>query len=184
MRHPIVQFYFDYAALKELRRTGWLNRGISREDAESVADHSYSVALLAYVVSTEYFPQLEQGKVMSMALIHDIAEVIVGDITPGDGVPLEEKHRREAEAVRRIFSGLPNAERYVSLWEEYEAGTSPEARFVKEMDRLDTVFQAAWYEQKGHTKVEDFFPWAEARIKSPELRPILEDLLRYRTEKT
>src|SRR4051794_15354555 len=67
--------------LKEIPRTGWLDRGILAEETESVADHSYGVALLAWLLAPD---ALDRGRVVELALIHDLAEAVVGDVTPYD----------------------------------------------------------------------------------------------------
>lgn len=72
------------------KRTGWLKAGVPR--VESVADHSYRAALLALVLPES---GVDRVRCMKMALVHDLAESIVGDITPSCGVSTDEKHRRE-----------------------------------------------------------------------------------------
>jgi putative hydrolases of HD superfamily len=78
-------------------RTGWVYRGV--EKPESIADHMYRMAVMALtVVGSEY----DQSKLVKMAIVHDIAEALVGDITPVDGISDEEKHARELAAVEKI----------------------------------------------------------------------------------
>ncbi|NIW00357.1 HD domain-containing protein, partial [Candidatus Saccharibacteria bacterium] len=117
--------------LKQIYRKGWLKK-IPSEYGESVADHTFGVAMMAWLIATEFFPELDHHKVLRLALIHDIAEVYAGDITPGDGISAEKKQKIEREAVKEIFSKLPNGEHYVALWEEFELEQSPEAKFVKQ----------------------------------------------------
>ena len=71
-------------------------------DGESVADHSWAVAFLATLLCPE---ELNREKVLIMAILHDLAEVRVGDITPYDGVPVPEKHAREARAMEAMLVG-------------------------------------------------------------------------------
>ncbi len=66
-------------SLKETPRTGWLDRGIPAEDTESVADHSFGVALLAWLLAPE---ELDRAGVVELAMVHDLAEAAGGDITP------------------------------------------------------------------------------------------------------
>jgi len=80
--------------LKEVRRQGWVDSGI--EDAESVADHTCAVALFVLFSSfSEGCGPVDRARALTMALIHDLAETKVGDITPADNVPREEKLRME-----------------------------------------------------------------------------------------
>lgn len=133
-------------ALKELHRAGWKRVGIV--EPESVADHSFGVALAALVLAP---PELDRGRLLAMAILHDLAEVRIGDITPHDGVPRAEKKRREAEAAALLFAD--HAE-LAAIWSEAEAGVTAEARFLKSMDVLDLHLQAEVYGGRGHDTSE------------------------------
>lgn len=133
-------------ALKALDRAGWKRKGIVAP--ESVADHSYGVALAALVLAP---PELDRARLVAMALVHDLAEVRIGDITPHDGVPREEKKRREAEAAAALFADHPAL---AALWEEAERGETPEAKYLKQLDRLDMALQAEAYADLGFDTAE------------------------------
>lgn len=133
-------------ALKELHRAGWKRVGVV--EPESVADHSFGVALAALVLAP---PHLDRGRLLAMAILHDLAEVHVGDITPHDGVPRAEKKRREAAAAARLFADHPQL---AAIWSEAEAGVTAEARFLKSMDVLDLHLQAERYAASGHDTSE------------------------------
>lgn len=133
--------------LKELDRAGWKRVGVA--SPESVADHSFGVALAALVLAP---PELDRGRLLAMALLHDLAEVRVGDITPYDGVAHDEKRRREHEAAVVLFEARPDL---LALWLEAEAGQSAEARFLKQVDRFDLRLQAERYAAAG-VDVTDF----------------------------
>ncbi len=144
-------------ALKDLDRAGWKRVGVSRP--ESVAAHSWSMALAALLRCPA---DLDRGRVLAMAILHDLAEVRVGDITPHDGVPREEKKRREREAAAALFAGHPEL---LALWTEADLGQSPEARYLKELDNLDMGFQAERYMTRGHDVSEFLGATAEARAR-------------------
>jgi len=126
--------------LKSLPRTGWLRAGI--ENPESVAAHSWGVAWLSLVLCP---PNLDRGRVLEMATIHDLAEIRVGDITPHDSVSRDDKHRMEDEAMNDLLEVMCHRDELKALWDEYEAGKSKEAHFVKQMDKLDMALQAQEY---------------------------------------
>lgn len=132
--------------LKELPRAGWGRVGVSTP--ESVADHSFGVALLAALLCP---PGLDREKVLLMAILHDLAEVVVGDLTPHDGVPPDEKHAREAAAIEELLAGWPELR---ALWEDCDTKASPEARFVKRLDRLDLGLTARRYAERGFDVAE------------------------------
>lgn len=177
---PLLAVYFEFNHLKQLYRQGWLKRGLPRDQCESVADHILGVALLAWFFTEKGFPSDSREKILHMALIHDLGEVYAGDITPADGVSLEEKQRLERKAVRRIFDKLPGGEEYLELWEEYEAGITHEARLVRQFDRLEMVLQALVYERQGMGSLEEFFRSATQAVDSPELVLLLDAAKRMR----
>lgn len=124
--------------LKDVVRAGWVLAGV--KNPESVAAHSWGMALLAIELCP---PELNLARVLTLCVLHDLAEVRVGDITPHDGVSGEEKHRRESEAIQAF--GM-NA---ISAFEEYEAQVTPESQFVKRLDKMDMALQAEIYEAQG-----------------------------------
>jgi putative hydrolase of HD superfamily len=128
-------------ALKGLARAGWVRVGV--DAPESVAAHSWGVAFLALLRCPR---ELDRGRVLALALLHDLAEARVGDITPHDGVTAEEKHRREREAAEEL---LAEHGELLALWQEAEARATPEARFVKELDLADRRAQAELYAAQG-----------------------------------
>ena len=87
---------------------------------------------------------LDIVRCMKIGLVHDLAEALVGDITPHCGVSKEEKARREAEAMETIRASLPGSAvgaEIVALWHEYEAGATPEARVMKDLDKFEMCMQ-------------------------------------------
>src|SRR5262245_26459952 len=81
---PLIEAYFEFAQLKQLYRQGWLRRGVPPERCESVAEHIFSMAVLAMVVADAYFPKLDLLKVLRLVLLHDFGEIYAGDIIPAD----------------------------------------------------------------------------------------------------
>lgn len=171
----VLRFLRLAGRLKETARAGWGLRGIG--DPESVADHSFRVALLALVLSRGADPPLDRERCVAMALTHDLAESMVGDITPYDGVSTGEKNRREREAMQRLATLLGDDEP-LRLWEEYQAAATAEARFVKDLDRLETVLQAAEYEEARGAELAEFREMGERRAWLPATRPVYDALLR------
>jgi putative hydrolases of HD superfamily len=173
---PLIEAYFELHHLKQLYRQGWLRVGIPRETCESVAEHSFFVALLCLFLADTCFPEADASKLVRMALLHDVGEARAGDITPHDGVSREEKQHREREAVQRIFSELPRGADYLALWEEYEQGTSFEARLVRQVDRLEMGLQATVYEHQGAGDLSQFFASVHKVLETPELQALLAEL--------
>lgn len=162
--------------LKALPRTGWVGVGVPRP--ESVASHCYGVSLLAAL----YAPRegLDSSKCVRMALLHDLAEAEIGDHLPEavGGMSGSEKAALEHAALRGISGaddGLLGVEG-LALFEEFEGGQTPEARFVRECDKLDMLLQACRYEEETGLDLSEFFvgipPFAFASLA--ELRERVE----------
>jgi putative hydrolase of HD superfamily len=155
--------------LKRTKRTGWVRAGIP--DPESVADHSYRVAILTMIAAAD--SPVDQLKAIKMALVHDLVEAETGDIValPHGGAVLsaDEKHRLEMAAAARIFPDDDDAE-YAALYREYAAGITPEAILVKELDRLEMAYQAAEYEDRHGIDLTEFIDSADAFIRSDRLK--------------
>jgi putative hydrolase of HD superfamily len=172
----IVKTYFEFNHLKQLYRQGWLLRGVPVERCESVAEHSFGVALLALFLADSYFPHLDQAKIISMALIHDFGEIYAGDFTPSDNIEATEKQNLERQSVIKVLQNLPNGSTYIALWEEFESGESPEARFVRQIDRLEMGLQASVYSRQNLIDPSGFFTSAMRALQEPQLQSILKDL--------
>ena len=167
---------------KDLKRTGWKKRQV--EQPESDAEHSFSLALLVMLTVPS---ELNRQKCLEMALIHDLAEIYAGDLTPDDTVAPKEKHRLEMQAMKRISQEL-SVPYFEELFSEFEAQQTPEARFVKALDKLDTVLTACYYDQNKRSPVEllpEFGAYAQkslSKIGTDEVR-IVKNMLYQIVEK-
>ena len=130
-------------ALKEVLRSGWLRVGLNHP--ESVAAHSWGVAVLALSLCPA---NLDRAKVVEIALVHDWAEAMVGDLTPYDQVSPQDKAGRESSAFKQISGPLPNGHLMQERFQEYQANATKEAQFVHALDKLDMALQAAAYTKK------------------------------------
>ena len=105
---------------------------------------------------------------LELCLVHDLPEAEVGDITPHDGVPKAEKHRREAAAAERLFADAPGL---LARWLEYAEQQTPEARWVRQLDKLDMALQAAVYARQG-ADTNEFLESARSGIVDSELQAL------------
>jgi putative hydrolase of HD superfamily len=152
--------------LKELPRAGWVRAGVPAP--ESVADHSWGVTWLALALCP---PGLDRGRVLAMAVMHDLAEVRTGDLTPADGVPADEKARCEGEALAALLAPLGRPD-LLDLWREFEARATPEARFVRACDKLDMALQARRYEALHGLDLGEFVEGALGDLSDGTLRAL------------
>ncbi len=153
-----------YNQLKNIYRQGWLKVRIGLEYAdkcESIADHSFSVALLALTIIEKNKLNLDTFKCIKMAIIHELGEIYAGDFTPYDNITKEEKHIKEKEAILKVLETLDNDNDFLQLWEEFEKNESKEAKFMKNIDQLEFLLQAcaygydAQYFERSLSKISD-----------------------------
>lgn len=99
---------------------------------------------------------MNRSRVLELALIHDLAEVVTGDLTPLDGVPQDQKERSELEALHELVGGLPSTTEVISSLREYQEQVSPEARWVKNIDKLEMALQSRIYESEHGCDLSEF----------------------------
>uniref|UniRef100_A0A8C5Q5Q9 5'-deoxynucleotidase HDDC2 n=1 Tax=Leptobrachium leishanense TaxID=445787 RepID=A0A8C5Q5Q9_9ANUR len=164
----LLQFMKLIGQLKRVPRTGWVYRKV--EKPESVSDHMYRMAIMAMLTEDK---NLNKDRCVRLALVHDMAECIVGDIAPADNMPKEEKHRKEKEAMKHLAQLLPEEmkKEVYELWEEYEYQCSAEAKFVKELDQCEMILQALEYEEleKRPGRLQDFYDSTAGKFQHPEV---------------
>ena len=173
----ILDFFKTAVNLKNIARQGWIDK-LSIEHPESVADHSYSMAVMGMVISD--LENYDSKKMLKMILLHDLAESKIGDYTPNQ-ISKENKIKIENNAYDKIIGMLPDAIKlqYDEIWEEYQKQESPESIIVHQIDKLEMVLQAKMYQKEGLPKeeVESFFKSAESEITHPKLKEILNQIL-------
>ena len=183
--------------LKKEARTGWnmkFPRGHALKtrrvkNAESVADHSWSLAMLAWVVGTML--GLDVFKLIKMTLVHDVAEYITRDLPTATiqdaaarALAEADKHAKEEIAMRETFldTGLGDwGQECYDLWRDYEGQLSPEAKLLKQLDKFEACLQAQIYAEDKRNKLDphEFFLYADQFMKSPQAVTLME-LLRER----
>lgn len=177
---PFLLFLNIIKNLKLQKRTGWVQYGIT--DAESISDHMYRMGIISMFAPST----IDSNRCVKIALVHDIAESIVGDITPVCPITKEEKHQRELDSVVYLRDLLkpfnePVANELYELWNEYENISTKEARFVKDVDKFELLVQCV-EEEKRMNKTKDLSIFLEERkkIESAEVQSWVDDLLKDR----
>lgn len=144
----LLDFFLILGRLKLEKRTGWVLRNVY--NPESIADHQYRMAMISLSIQND-----EKQKIhcMKMSLVHDLAESLVGDITPEDssGINVDDKHKLELEAIETIGElvaqyNLNLSKEISNLYNEYSEQKTEAAKFVKQLDKLDMILQAYEYE--------------------------------------
>lgn len=172
----ILSFLEHVGRLKHLPRTGWVLEKVNKP--ESVAGHMYRMAVMSFLLDRNDIT-LNRARCMEMSLIHDLAECVVGDITPHCGVSPEEKHNRETKAMKDLASLAGSSGVHMfELFQEYEEQKTPEAQFVKELDRFDMVLQAFEYEKQENRAgaLQQFFDSTKGKFSHPLIVGLLNEL--------
>ncbi|MHA1379951.1 MAG: HD domain-containing protein [Candidatus Helarchaeota archaeon] len=173
----LIDFIKLIGKLKKLKRKGWIQSHI-KDEIESVADHSFVLTILSLVIAPDI--ALDRDKLIKMSLIHDFPEIFAGDITPFEKTR-EEKYEIELQAMKKICSIIKNSDEYFDLWLEFEEGKSNEARFLKQLDKIEMLFQALEYETDNEPyKLDKFWRSTEQKISDPYLIKLLNALEKLR----
>lgn len=142
----ILKVFLTLQWAKELPRQGFIAMGFKRNEADSVAAHSFSTALLSYFLAKQLQKEgikIDPEKTLKMGLVHDIGETIVGDVgTFVKGMAGGVFKDIEEEGVKALVEGLDSEDEIIKLVSEYNDRISLEARVVKVADNLDALAQA------------------------------------------
>lgn len=133
-----LEFLRAAEQLKSTLRSSWTSAG----EPESVAQHTWRLCLMAMVFAPSY-PQVDFARLVKICIVHDLGEAIGGDIPAVQQVPGGGKAEQERRDLLQLLAPLPAPlrEEITSLWDEYEAATTPEARLAKALDKLETIMQ-------------------------------------------
>ena len=135
----------DLYKLKDLKRTGWRMSGI--RDSESVSDHIFSAMLIGYLLEKGEISDSQLNELLKMLLFHDLPESKTGDLVPGQ-IEIEEKIANERLAMERIALAL-NDGSPKEYFERYVESKVQASKLANELDKLDAIFQALVYSERG-----------------------------------
>jgi putative hydrolase of HD superfamily len=178
----LLDLFLELQILDKVPRSGYVLRGVS--DPESVTEHSWHVLFLVWGLGSR-IEGIDLARAVEIALVHDIAELRVGDLprTASHYFPDGAKKSAELAAMSDVLAPLPG--RALDLYREYQDGTTPEARLVKACDKLQLMLKVAVYERWGTGALSEFwdnpdnFPDLTAAGFEP-VRDLFEELRRRR----
>ncbi|GAB4105289.1 HD family hydrolase [Micromonospora taraxaci] len=139
--------------LTRLPRIGWVMAGVP--DPESVSDHCYETAVIAYLLAQQIDEPVDMGKVLAMALFHETGEVRLTDL-PRRSSPYVKNFKREAErqAVKDVLGGV--AESVLPLLDEMHALETIEARLVEAAEELQIIAAAMYYAKENRGDMSEY----------------------------
>lgn len=178
----IFEFYQKYIELQNVLRKGWLMRKVKVERKENDSDHTLQTILLAHLIIKKYQLQdLNLLRIMEMLLIHEIGEIVIGDIAMVEA-DYEERKKSEEKAVQNTLRCLGGelSKYYFELWKEFEYGMSREAKFAYFIDKMDAVVKAKIYDGLNNSQdlFNEFSTHAISTLESKdnEFLPLLREL--------
>lgn len=159
--------------IKEIDKVKYIQRKtklFNSDRPENDAEHSWHLAMMTIVLAAHSDKPIDVLKVLKMVLIHDIVEIDAGDTFIYDSEKNHTNTDEELIAAQRIFGLLPaeQAEEFIVLWEEFEAGLTNEAKFAKSMDRLEPLLQNT--SNNGGTWAEFNVPYRKVYDKKKAIK--------------
>ena len=173
----MLKFLTIVGQLKRTDRSGWVKKNIP--GPESVSDHMYRMSIMAMVLG-DSLGNIKKDHCIKMCLVHDMAESIVGDITPHDGISVEDKHQREVQAIDHLCSMVDKnvGNEIKQLFMEYENQETDESKFVKDLDKFEMILQAHQYEQEldkpGY--LQEFFDSVNGKLETSVVKELAKKL--------
>ena len=144
----VINYYVLCNKLKNVIRTGWLDWNVTRDRVESIAEHIFGVQMLAIAMKSEYEYDIDLTKVIFMLAIHELGEIIIGDLTQFQ-ITKDEKIKLEHKAVHDILDSLISGEEIEKLFLEFDEKKTPEAIFAYQCDKLECDLQCKLYDQEN-----------------------------------
>ena len=159
--------------IKEIDKVKYIQRKtklFNSDRPENDAEHSWHLAMMTLVLAKHSDKPIDVLKVLKMVLIHDIVEIDAGDTFIYDSEKNHTNTDEELMAAQRIFGLLPTeqAEEFIDIWEEFEAGLTDEAKFAKSMDRLEPLLQNT--SNNGGTWAEFNVPYQKVYDKKKAIK--------------
>ena len=171
---------------KITRQTHLSGHGRNETDAE----HAWHMAIMAYLLREYANEEVDITKVMLMCLIHDIVEIDAGDTYAYDSEGIATQKEREDRAKERIFSLLPEDQKneLISLFDEFEAYETPEAKFAHSMDNFQPLIlnnsnEGGDWKEHDVTAAKVYGRQSKTRLGSEKIYEITDQLIQENIRK-
>jgi len=164
----VLKYYVLCNKLKDVIRTGWKVWHVKRARIESVAEHIYGVQMLAIAMNSEYNYNIDIAKVVMMLAVHELEEILIGDLTQFQ-ISKAEKLIIGHEAIEKVLSGLTDKNEIKNLILEFDERKTKEALFAHYCDKLECDLQCKLYDEENCVDIEN-----EKGINNPKVQEMLE----------
>lgn len=147
------KFYYKAIKLKEVLRSGPLMWKVNKDRIESIAEHTFGCMILAISLYSQLKLEIDLGRVLEMLAIHELEEIVIGDITPLDKIKKEDLIVKARESVEELVKDLENKEELMKLTDEFNSSKTKEAKFAKAVDKLECVLEFKKYQDNGQVSI-------------------------------
>ena len=141
----VVRYYVLCNKLKDVIRTGWKDWNVKKERVESVAEHIYGTQMLALAMKSEYEYDIDIFKVIYMLALHEIEEIVIGDLTLFQ-ISKEEKKKIGHDAINKVLNNLIEKDKMIEIILEFDERKTKEAIFAHYCDKLECDIQSKLYD--------------------------------------
>lgn len=166
----VVDLLFEALMLSRIPRSGYAFLGAGKE---SVAEHSFGTAFIAFVLS-KLEPDADADRLMAMCLVHDLPEARIGDL---NYVQKQYVTADESRAVAHAVEGLPFGGEIEALLTEFNAGRSLEAQLARDADQLSLALNLKALQDVGHTSPAKWIPHMQTRLKTATGKALMMSIL-------
>lgn len=142
----VVRYYVLCNKLKNVIRTGWKDWNVKKERLESVAEHIYGTQMLALAMKSEYNYDIDIFKVIYMLALHELEEIIIGDLTLFQ-ISKEEKKKIGHNAINKVLNNLIDKDKMINIILEFDERKTKEAIFAHYCDKLECDIQSKLYDK-------------------------------------
>lgn len=150
----VIRYYVLCNKLKSVIRTGWKDWHVNAERIESIAEHIYGVQMLAIAIQSEYQYNIDLNKVIMMLAVHELEEILIGDLTQFQ-ISKAEKIIIGHKAVEDVLGDLLYKDEIKNLILEFDERKSSEALFAHYCDKLECDLQSRIYDEKGYVDLKN-----------------------------
>lgn len=147
----IFKFYYLNYRLKNKLRSGWDKKhwNVKSDRIEHISEHVIGTIALAIAIDSEFNFEIDINKVIEMLAIHEVGKILIGDITPFDGITKEQKKEIEHQAVEDVLECLTNKKYLTDLIFEFDEHQTDESLFSYYCDKIEADIQAKVYQDMG-----------------------------------
>lgn len=174
MLDDAIKFYYKATKLKDILRQGAIVWNVSKPRLESIAEHTWGCLILAIALHSELKLDLDLGKTLEMIAIHELEELIIGDVTPLDDIPKASLNEKARRGVMDLLKDLNQKDLLMNITDEFNMRETKEGRFAHAIDKLENVLEFKKYQDNNFVSVNNV---TEKMLKNKMLKEYVDSEL-------